>query len=131
MSRKHPQNGPSFGKAGHAKKKPLTEKELATRRARERQSEEVTAARVDQARRKVAAGKRFAAAVKANDGIIPLRGGNATDALDLARSADLVALVELGARRTANPVAARAHDLLLAIARSGDVHTAPEGDDRG
>ncbi|SDK65135.1 Phosphotransferase enzyme family protein [Nocardioides sp. YR527] len=64
-------------------------------------------------------------------GYVAVRGGNATDALDLARSADLVALVELGARRTANPVAARAHDLLLAIARSGDVHTAPEGDDRG
>ncbi|MFJ9388912.1 phosphotransferase family protein [Nocardioides sp. NPDC101246] len=64
-------------------------------------------------------------------GYVAVRGGSATDALDLARSADLVALVELGARRTANPVAARAHDLLLAIGRSGDVHTAPEGDDRG
>lgn len=64
------------------------------------------------------------------EGYVAARGGSATDALDLARSADLVALVELGARRTANPVAARAHDLLLEIARSGDVHTAPEGSDR-
>lgn len=64
------------------------------------------------------------------EGYVAVRGGSATDALDLARSADLVALVELGARRTANPVAARAHDLLLEIARSGDVHTAPEGSDR-
>ncbi|MFE7228010.1 phosphotransferase family protein [Nocardioides sp. NPDC057577] len=58
-------------------------------------------------------------------GYVGVRGGSATDARDLARSADLVALVELGALRMANPVAARAHDLLLAIARSGDVHTAP------
>ncbi|OIJ23964.1 phosphotransferase family protein [Nocardioides luteus] len=61
------------------------------------------------------------------EGYVAVRGGSATDALDLARSADLVALVELGARRTDNPVAARAHDLLLEIARSGDVHSAPEG----
>lgn len=65
------------------------------------------------------------------EGYVAVRGGSATDALELARAADLVALVELGARRTANPVAARAHDLLLEIARSGDVHTAPEGADRG
>ncbi|MFE4001463.1 phosphotransferase family protein [Nocardioides sp. YIM B13467] len=65
------------------------------------------------------------------EGYVAVRGGSATDALELARAADLVALVELGARRTANPVAARAHDLLLEIARSGDVHTAPEGSDRG
>lgn len=58
---------------------------------------------------------------------VAMRGGSTTGALDLARSADLVALVELGARRTDNPVAARAHDLLLEIARSGDVHSAPEG----
>ncbi|WP_328529315.1 phosphotransferase [Nocardioides sp. NBC_00368] len=60
------------------------------------------------------------------EGYVAARGGSATDALDLARSADLVALVELGARRTDNPVAARAHDLLLEIARTGDVHSAPE-----
>ena len=61
------------------------------------------------------------------EGYVAMRGGSTTDARDLARSADLVALVELGARRTDNPVAARAHDLLLEIARSGDVHSAPEG----
>ncbi|MCW2756991.1 MAG: aminoglycoside phosphotransferase family protein [Nocardioidaceae bacterium] len=44
------------------------------------------------------------------------------DALDLARAADLVALVDLAVRKAENPVAARAHDLLLAIARSGDLH---------
>ncbi|MEU0313465.1 phosphotransferase [Nocardioides sp. NPDC006273] len=65
------------------------------------------------------------------EGYVSARGGSTSEALDLARSADLVALVELGARRTDNPVAARAHDLLLEIARSGDVHIAPEGSDRG
>ncbi len=43
-------------------------------------------------------------------------------ALDLARRADLWALVELSARRGQNPVADRAHDLLRAIAGSRDVH---------
>ena len=33
-----------------------------------------------------------------------------------------VAVVDLASRRDANPVAARAHDLLLAVARSGDLH---------
>lgn len=59
------------------------------------------------------------------EGYVTVRGGSTSDALDLARAADLVALVELGARRTENPVAARAHDLLLAIARSRDLHTVP------
>ena len=45
--------------------------------------------------------------------------------LDQARAADLFALVELAARRDQNPVARRAHDLLLAIARTGDLHTVP------
>ena len=49
-------------------------------------------------------------------------GGSPERALDLARAADLWALVDLAARRGQNPVAARAHDLLLAIARTGDVH---------
>lgn len=44
------------------------------------------------------------------------------DLVELARSADLWALVDLAARRDENPVARRAHDRLLAIARSGDVH---------
>jgi aminoglycoside phosphotransferase (APT) family kinase protein len=47
--------------------------------------------------------------------------------LDRARAADLFALVDLAARRGENPVADRAHDLLLATARSGDLHTAPGG----
>ena len=51
-----------------------------------------------------------------------LRGGDPATALDLARSADLVALVELAARKDAHPVAARAHERLLAIARTRDVH---------
>ncbi|HET7358505.1 MAG TPA: aminoglycoside phosphotransferase family protein [Nocardioidaceae bacterium] len=42
--------------------------------------------------------------------------------LDQARAADLFALVELAARRDHNPVARRAHDLLLGIARTGDLH---------
>jgi aminoglycoside phosphotransferase (APT) family kinase protein len=45
------------------------------------------------------------------------------DVLDRARAADLFALVELAARQDQNPLAERAHDLLLAIARSGDLHT--------
>lgn len=44
------------------------------------------------------------------------------DLVDLARSADLWALVDLAARRDRNPVARRAHDRLLTIARTGDVH---------
>lgn len=44
------------------------------------------------------------------------------DLLDRARAADLFALVELASRREDNPVAARAHDQLLAVARTGDLH---------
>jgi aminoglycoside phosphotransferase (APT) family kinase protein len=47
------------------------------------------------------------------------------DVLDLARAADLFALVDLAARRGENPVAERAHHLLRAIARSGDLHAVP------
>jgi aminoglycoside phosphotransferase (APT) family kinase protein len=47
-------------------------------------------------------------------------GGEARDALELARAADLWALVELASRIGSNPVADRAHARLLAIARSGD-----------
>ncbi len=46
-------------------------------------------------------------------------------ALDLARRADLWALVELAARRGRNPVADAAHDLLRAIAGARDVHATP------
>jgi hypothetical protein len=42
--------------------------------------------------------------------------------LDRARAADLYALVDLASRRGANPVAGRAHDQLLTIARTGDLH---------
>ena len=45
--------------------------------------------------------------------------------LDLARSADLFALVELAGRRGTNPVADRAHALLLAVARQRSVHAEP------
>ena len=47
------------------------------------------------------------------------------DVLDLARAADLYALVDLAARRAENPVAERAHHLLAAIAASGDLHACP------
>ena len=47
------------------------------------------------------------------------------DVLDRARAADLYALVDLAARRGENPVTERAHDLLLAIAWSGDLHAVP------
>jgi aminoglycoside phosphotransferase (APT) family kinase protein len=47
------------------------------------------------------------------------------DLLDRARAADLYALVELASRRGHNPVADRAHDRLLAIARTGDLHAQP------
>lgn len=48
--------------------------------------------------------------------------------LELARAADLSALVDLAGRRDENPVAARAHDLLRAVARSGDLHAVPAGE---
>lgn len=49
------------------------------------------------------------------------------DLLERARAADLFALVELAARPGQSSVADRAQDLLLAIARSGDLHaTAPD-----
>jgi Ser/Thr protein kinase RdoA (MazF antagonist) len=47
------------------------------------------------------------------------------DVLDLARAADLYALVDLAARRGENPVTEQAHALLGAIARTGDLHVAP------
>jgi aminoglycoside phosphotransferase (APT) family kinase protein len=42
--------------------------------------------------------------------------------LDLARAADLFALVELGSRRGQNPVADRAHERLRIVARERDRH---------
>ena len=52
-------------------------------------------------------------------------GEDPSQALDLARRADLWALVDLAARRGANPVAHRAHELLRAIAASREVHAEP------
>ncbi len=42
-----------------------------------------------------------------------------------ARAADLFALVELASRRDENPVARKAHELLSAMARTGDLHAEP------
>jgi aminoglycoside phosphotransferase (APT) family kinase protein len=55
-----------------------------------------------------------------------LRGGEPDRAVDLARAADLFALVDLAARRGANPVADRAHDLLHAVANTRDRRAHPE-----
>jgi aminoglycoside phosphotransferase (APT) family kinase protein len=53
------------------------------------------------------------------------RGTRPETALALARAADLWALVDLAARRSANPVAARADGLLRAIARERDPAAEP------
>jgi aminoglycoside phosphotransferase (APT) family kinase protein len=53
------------------------------------------------------------------------RGGDRMEALELARAADLWALIDLAARRGHNPVADRAHEHLLAITRTGDVNALP------
>jgi aminoglycoside phosphotransferase (APT) family kinase protein len=58
------------------------------------------------------------------------RGGTPDEALDLARAADLWALVDLASRAGANPVAARAGALLRAVADVGDRHAVPPGADR-
>jgi aminoglycoside phosphotransferase (APT) family kinase protein len=50
--------------------------------------------------------------------------------LETARAADLVALVDLAARRAENPVTERAHHLLVAIARTRDLHASPDAADR-
>lgn len=58
------------------------------------------------------------------------RGGvpdAAEDVLEVARAADMFALVDLASRRGENPVAERAHQLLRAVARSGDLHAVPTG----
>jgi len=48
--------------------------------------------------------------------------GQRDEVLDRARASDLWALVDLAARSGDHPVASRAHDQLLAIARTGDLH---------
>jgi aminoglycoside phosphotransferase (APT) family kinase protein len=53
------------------------------------------------------------------------RGTDPAETLELARAADLWALVDLAARHGQNLVADRAHAHLLAIARTGDVHALP------
>lgn len=55
-----------------------------------------------------------------------MRDGDPTTALDLARTADLWALVELASRAGENPVADAADALLRAIATSGDIHVTPD-----
>lgn len=52
-------------------------------------------------------------------------GATEGDLLGRARAADLFALVDLAARRGQNPVADRAHDLLLGVARARDLHARP------
>jgi aminoglycoside phosphotransferase (APT) family kinase protein len=59
------------------------------------------------------------------DAYAEARGVEPATALDLARCADLWALVELASRVGENPVAARADALLRAIAHSGDLHAWP------
>ena len=49
------------------------------------------------------------------------------DLLDQARAADVWALVELATRAGQNPVADRARDRLLAMARAGDLHAVEGG----
>jgi aminoglycoside phosphotransferase (APT) family kinase protein len=53
------------------------------------------------------------------------RGTDPTETLELARAADLWALVDLAARKGENPIADRAHEHLVAIAGTGDLHALP------
>ena len=53
------------------------------------------------------------------------RGGTPAQALDLARAADLWALVDLASRAGDNPVADRAVTHLHAIAEARDPHAVP------
>ena len=55
------------------------------------------------------------------------RGAEPQETLGQARAADLWALVDLAGRRGQNPVADRAHEHLLAVARTGDLHASPPG----
>jgi hypothetical protein len=59
------------------------------------------------------------------DGVLRAARDGPREALDLARAADLWALVELASRRGQNPVADRAHAHLEAIAGTGDLHALP------
>jgi len=55
------------------------------------------------------------------------RGGARAEALALARAADLWALVDLAARAQDNLVTKLAHELLRAIAGTGDLHAVQRG----
>jgi len=72
---------------------------------------------------------RFDRAAPYVDGVLGAwtdrHGGDPADLLELARAADLLALVELASRSGQNPVATRAEEHLRAIARTGDLHAAP------
>lgn len=59
------------------------------------------------------------AVLEAREGFVP---DPRPDALDLARAADLYALVDFAGRADENPVARRASALLLSIVRTGDLH---------
>jgi aminoglycoside phosphotransferase (APT) family kinase protein len=62
------------------------------------------------------------AVLEAREGFVP---DPRPDALDLARAADLFALVDLAGRADENPVVRSAADLLRAVALSGDLHATP------
>jgi aminoglycoside phosphotransferase (APT) family kinase protein len=62
------------------------------------------------------------AVVAAREGFVP---DPRSDVLDLARAADLYALVDLASRAEENPVARRAADLLRAVVSTGDLHATP------
>jgi aminoglycoside phosphotransferase (APT) family kinase protein len=55
------------------------------------------------------------------------RGGSPVEALEMARAADLWALVDLASRAGDNPVADRAAAQLRSIAGAGDLHAVPNG----
>jgi hypothetical protein len=79
MSRKHPQNGPSLSKAPYKKRKPLSDEELAAKQEKEKNADEARHARIEAAQRRIGENRRFGEAVTANGGMIPLRGGNASE----------------------------------------------------
>lgn len=66
-----------MSKAPPKKQKPLTDEELAARLARKKEEAEAEVARAREAQKKIASGKRFGAAIDANNGVIPIRGDNA------------------------------------------------------
>jgi hypothetical protein len=66
MSRKHPQNGPSFSNATY-KPKPMTDEELAQRQAKEK-------ARVAELTERGRKSREFSAKIKKSGDTIPVRG---------------------------------------------------------